>query len=130
MRGQAAVSDELARSDALALLSFLTWRGLLTGPRPHLPALKRLPSPLAGSMPVVAPHAGVLLMRCGAGTQVQCGEPVADLVEPISGLRSTLLSPVDGYLYAHDARCFALAGDKVARVAGPQPMRLGNLLSP
>ncbi len=130
LRGERDVDPRLAQADAEAILAFLAWRGLLGGVHPALPALKRQPRPLAGSLPVVAPHAGVLLMRAALGSVLAKGQAIAELVDPITGNVSVLTSPTDGLLYAHDAPGYRLAGDAIARVAGALPVRLGNLLSP
>ena len=54
---------------------------------------------------------------------------VADLIEPMSGLVTPLLSPVDGVLYVQERRRFVPTGTGVLRVAGREAVRTGNLLS-
>jgi hypothetical protein len=94
-----------------------------------LPALKRGPTPLAGSMPVVVPHGGVVVFLCEPGTAVSRGEHIADLVDPLAGGVTRLESPVDGVLYARERQRFATAGTRIAKVAGREPVRSGKLLS-
>jgi uncharacterized protein len=94
-----------------------------------LPPLKGGPMPLAGSMPVTAPHGGVLVYRCEVGVMLAKDDPIVDVVEPISGTLTTLCSPVDGLLYARDSRRFVHAGTRVAKVAGREALRSGKLLS-
>jgi hypothetical protein len=40
-----------------------------------------------------------------------------------------LESPADGVLYARESRRFVLAGTRVLKVAGREPVRSGKLLS-
>jgi len=63
------------------------------------------------------------------GATVAAGERVADLIEPMSGLVTPLLSPVDGVLYVQERRRFVPAGTGVLRVAGREAVRTGKLLS-
>jgi hypothetical protein len=129
LRGEADVSHELAAADADAIVEYLVRRGFVDRPTAPLPDLKREPTPLAGAMPVTAPHGGVLVFRRELGSEVRCGEHIADLVDPLSGLVTLLTSPVDGVLYARESRRLAAAGARVANVAGREPLRKGKLLS-
>jgi hypothetical protein len=63
------------------------------------------------------------------GAAVMAGERLADLVEPMTGLVTPLLSPVDGVFYARETRRFVPAGAGVLRVAGRAALRQGNLLT-
>jgi len=137
LRGFADVSHKLAQSDAEALVAYLQWLGVIAPEAPELPdsapaALPDLlcePTPLAGSIPVEAPHAGVLAWQRGVGEHVRAGDVLADLVEPMTGQVSALRSPLDGLFYAREARRFVSAATSVARVAGREAVRSGRLLS-
>jgi hypothetical protein len=129
LRGERDVSHELAARDAAALVQYLACRGIVADALPPLPDLACEPTPLAGSIPVVAPHGGVLVHRAVLGCAVGRGEPLADLVDPRSGAVTELTSPVDGVLYARESRRFVAAGARIAKVAGREPLRSGNLLS-
>jgi predicted deacylase len=133
LRGEIDVSHEHAARDAQALVDYLCWRGVImpapAGTPPVLPPLRCEPTPLAGSMPVNAPHGGVVVYLREPGDTVAAGEHLADLVEPLSGLVTPLLSPVDGVLYARDLRRFLPAGAGVLRVAGREALRAGKLLT-
>jgi predicted deacylase len=129
LRGERDVCHDLAAADAEAILGYLALRGLVTGLAPSLPELRCEPTPLAGSIPVVAPHGGVLVHRRSLGAQLARGEPVADLVDPASGGLTVLESPVDGVYYARESRRFVTAGTRIAKVAGREALRSGNLLS-
>jgi predicted deacylase len=129
LRGEADVSHELAARDADALVDYLCWRGVIAGGPEALPPPTCEATPLAGSVPVHAPHAGVVVYLRALGETVRAGDRLADLVEPMSGLVTPLPSPVDGVFYAHDARRFVPAHASVLRVAGRVAVRSGKLLT-
>jgi hypothetical protein len=129
LRGERDVTHDLAEADAEALLQYLAWRGFIAGPPGSLPALACEPTPLAGSIPVLAPHGGVLVHACPPGTTVRRGELVAEIVDPLGGHLTRLESPTDGVLYARESRRFVAAGTRVCKVAGREPVRSGKLLS-
>src|SRR6516225_5315636 len=129
LRGEADVAHELAERDAQALVDYLAWQGVIAGAPAGLPPARCEATPLAGSMPVSAPHGGVVVYLREPGAHVVAGERLADLVEPMTGLVTPLLSPVDGVFYARETRRFVPAGTSVLRVAGREALRSGNLLT-
>ena len=129
LRGNATSTHELAERDAQALLRYLLRRGVMTGAPAALPPARCKATPLAGSIPVSAPHAGVVAYVCKPGARVMAGERLADLVEPMTGLVTPLVSPIDGVFYAREPRRFVPAGAGVLRVAGREALRTGNLLT-
>jgi predicted deacylase len=129
LRGEADVAHDLAARDADALIDYLCWQGLISGGPSRLPEALCEATPLAGSIPVSAPHGGVVVFVRELGAIVQAGERLADLIEPMGGLVTPLLSPVDGVFYARETRRFVPAGASVLRVAGREALRQGNLLS-
>jgi predicted deacylase len=129
LRGERDVTHEWAAADAEALLQYLGWRGLVTGLPTELPPLACEPTPLAGSIPVLAPHGGVLVHVVPLGTRVRRGEVVAEIVDPLGGGVTRLASPTDGVLYARESRRFVAAGTRVLKVAGREAVRSGKLLS-
>jgi hypothetical protein len=130
LRGQADTSHVLAQQDADAIIEFLRRRGVLAGTPAPLPPPRCEPTPLAGSEPVVAPCAGVVVFHRGPGDRVAAGEPVADLVDVDSGSVLTLNAPSDGVLYARIATRWATPGMRLAKVAGTSATRTGKLLGP
>jgi predicted deacylase len=94
-----------------------------------LPDLACEPTPLAGSIPVLAPHGGVLVHARPVGTAVRRGELVAEIVDPLTGHGTPLESPTDGVLYARESRRLVTTGTRVCKVAGREPVRSGKLLS-
>ena len=129
LRGEADVSHDRAARDAQALIDYLAWQGVIAGAPAQLPAALCEPTPLAGSIPVTAPHGGVVVYLGDTGATVKAGERLADLVEPMTGVVTPLLSPVDGVFYARETRRFVPAGATVLRVAGREALRRGNLLT-
>lgn len=128
LRGETDVSHELAAQDADGLLRFLALQGFIAGEFGE-PAADCAALPLAGCMPLVAPHAGLLVWLQPLGHQARAGEPLAELIEPVSGQLTTIISPVDGLLFARELQRWAQAGQSIAKVAGRQILRSGKLLS-
>lgn len=127
-RGVCDVRHELAAQDAEGLLQFLGLQGFIAGmaaPAPWDCPLR----PLAGSMPVTTPHAGVLVYHAELGAELRVGDLIAELIEPVSGESTPLRSPVDGLHYAREQQRWVQAGQSIARVAGREATRTGKLLS-
>jgi len=129
LRGEADVAHEYAERDAQALLDYLAWQGVISGAPAGMPPSRCEATPLAGSIPVNAPHGGIVAYLREPGARVAAGERLADLIEPMTGLVTPLVSPVDGVFYARETRRFVPAGAGVLRVAGREALRTGNLLT-
>ena len=129
LRGETDVSHDLAASDARALVDYLVLQGFIDLPVPALPPLAAGPTPLAGSLPVVAPVSGVLVFMRAPGDTLHRGEHVADVIDPLSGSVTALTSPADGLMYARESTRTVQAGMTVAKVAGSEAVRAGRLLS-
>lgn len=130
LRGEADTSHVLAQKDADAMIEFLRRRGLIAGPTPPLPALRCAATPLAGSEPVTAPRAGVVVFHHAPGTHVEAGSAVADLVDADSGAIEPIVARSSGMLYARSATRWATPGKRLAKIAGTSLARTGKLLSP
>jgi predicted deacylase len=128
LRGAADVTHELAAADAKNIIDFLRWRGLIAGDKPAVPEAIGDARPLAGSMPIKSPVAGVLTFVKEVGTEVKAGEVLAHVIDPITAQVTELTSPVDGLFFARDFLRFANAGMRVAKVAGKEARRTGKLL--
>jgi uncharacterized protein len=87
------------------------------------------PTPLSGSEPIAAPHAGVVVFHREPGEQVKAGDLIADLVNPQTGEITAVRCQSSGLLYARTATRWAPAGKRLAKVAGTALMRTGKLLS-
>ncbi len=134
LRGQADTAHALADADADALVAFLARQGFVDGPdapmMAALPAARCEPTPLAGSEPLKAPHAGVVLFHAAPGQRIEAGQCVAEVVCPDTGRVSPVLATTAGVLYARVATRWATPGARLGKIAGATPIRTGKLLSP
>jgi len=129
LRGENDVSYEYAQRDAHALLQFLARQGVLDIALEPLPAALCDATPLEGVEPLYAPHSGVLVFRKKLGEQVKAGEAVADIINPVSGVTTTISAGIAGLLFASTAHRHLLRGMQVCKVAGGTAFRSGQLLS-
>ena len=129
LRGQPDVSRELANRDSDAIIAFLQHRGIISGDAPPLPALRYPATPLAGSDSLLAPHPGVVHYHLKAGVEVQAGDAIADVIDPISDQVTTLRARHPGMLYATEQRHYATTGQWLAKIATPESFKTGKLLS-
>ena len=130
LRGQTDVSDAQALQDARAICHYLQHEGLLAGAPPALPPALCEPTPLAGTEALIAPHPGVIAFTCAPGDEVQPGQVLAHVVDPVAHRRTAVTSSIAGVIYARQNLRWATAGLELCRVAGREPIRSGNLLSP
>lgn len=129
LRGETDVSHDLAQRDAQAILAYLVHRGMIDAPLPELPPLIREPRPLVGSVPAGTPRGGVLVHRSLLGQMVSQGQCIAEVIDPLTGEATEIASAVDGLLYARESVRIVHAGMSIAKVAGTEAVRSGNLLS-
>jgi predicted deacylase len=129
LRGEMDVSYALADGDAQAILQFLAREEVLDIPAAPLPAPRCAPTPLEGVEPLYAPHSGILVFHRRLGSSVEAGDPVADIVNPVSGKATTLRAGAAGTLFASTAHRHLLRGMHVCKIAGALPFRTGELLS-
>ncbi|MDE1148325.1 MAG: M14 family metallopeptidase [Azospirillaceae bacterium] len=122
LRGRQDVDDGLAATDADALMRFLVRRGLVAGDAlpPPLPA--GTATPLAGVDRVRAPVAGVILYRAALGDTVSIGQTVAEVVDPVTGIRHPARARTPGIVWARAEQRYAAAGAIIASVAGEKPL--------
>ena len=129
LRGQADVSDAMAEQDAAALLAFLRHCSVLAGPV-LAPPPSCNPTPLAGTEPLMAPIAGIVVYRREAGERIEAGDVVADIVDPTTGQVAEVRAQSSGLLFARGSARFAAAGRRLGKIAGTSLAREGKLLSP
>lgn len=129
LRGEADVTHALASTDAQAIHSWLRHAGVIAGAAATPPAPRCAATPLAGAQVLRAPTAGVLTYHVATGATLAAGDPVADVIDPISGHVHVVRAEVDGVLYARFDERYVLAGDKLGNIAGKVAFRTGNLLS-
>lgn len=129
LRGESDVAHDYAQKDANAIVQFLMQAGHIGAEAETMPDALCQPTPLEGSEPIVAAHAGILAFTKNVGDVIAAGESIGDLIDPISGQVTPMVSNVAGVLYARLARRYAQHGMRVAKVAGALAYRSGNLLS-
>jgi predicted deacylase len=130
LRGQADVSTKLAQQDARAIYAFLQTERLVSGTPAEAPPAQCDATPLAGTESVLAPHSGVIAFAAQPGDAVRAGQLLAEVVNPLSGHSTAVVAGIDGLLYARQGLRWATAGFELCRIAGREPIRSGNLLSP
>ncbi len=129
LRGLADVDHVYAARDADAILHYLAQQGLLRQDAPPLPDLIAPATPLAGSEALYAPMAGIVVFLRAPGDHIRAGDEIAEIIDPLTTESVRLKASVDGILYARDHQRYALAGARLAKVAGAVPIRTGKLLS-
>lgn len=130
LRGELDTDHALAAQDAGAICAFLTTWGFLAGQAQPLPAARCAATPLAGSEPITASCAGVVVFHRKPGDVVAKGDVVADLVDPATGAVTPLRCQSAGVVYARAGTRWASAGKRLAKIAGTSLARTGKLLSP
>lgn len=129
LRGFADVNHADAERDAAAVLDFLRLQGIVAGPLSQAVPPACEPTPLAGCMPLAVPSAGLVVYLRELGETVKAGDPLIDLIDPVSGSVQQLLAPVDGIYFARENRRYVSPGTRVSKVAGREALRSGSLLS-
>lgn len=128
LRGFVDVDHATAAQDAAAILDYLRLQGIAAGPLSQQVPPACEPTPLAGCMPVAAPSAGLVVYLRELGETVRAGEPLIDLIDPVSGSVQQLLAPVDGYCFSRENRRYVSPGTRLSKVAGKHALRSGPLL--
>jgi predicted deacylase len=127
--GQADTGKEQAEAHAEAILAFLAEQGLISGewPVPNAEACEGMP--FEGTELLYAPHPGVITFLRPAGVWVEAGEPLFEVIDPLSDTVSIVCAGTSGVLFAIERLRYAQPGFWLAKVAGRQPIRRGRLLS-
>jgi uncharacterized protein len=129
LRGMTDVNHVEAIADAEAIISFLQYRGAISGAPSLLPQLKYPATPLAGAESITTPVSGVVVFLRKSGDWVKVGDAVAEVINPLTSHVHTLVSATEGIIYAQENHHFATAGMWLVKVAGSTPFRTGKLLS-
>lgn len=129
LRGAQDVTHDFAKQDADAIVNYLMQQTYITGTPPQMPDLIGPATPLAGSETLETPVSGVVSFLRELGENIRVGESVVDVINPESGVTTTLKATTEGIMYARDNRRFAHAGMRLCKIAGHVPFRTGKLLS-
>jgi uncharacterized protein len=127
-RGQRDVDYDTASNDADAIVEYLIGRGVIAGDPQDAPPLAQSATPLAGSEQLTAPVSGIVVYRAKVGARLKAGDPVFDIVDPITDEVTTVTTRNDGVLYMRRAIRFVYAGAPMGRVTGETPIRSGVLI--
>jgi len=123
LRGQADVSEKLARQDARALYSFMVKRGILTGDAADVTRSEVAVHPLEGLARIKAPCTGVVTLQIQPGQWVEAGEILATVYPLEEGaLPVNVESPIAGMAFSRRMGRYVQAGLKIATVSGAKAM--------
>ncbi|MDH2434971.1 M14 family metallopeptidase [Pokkaliibacter sp. MBI-7] len=129
-RGQKDVSTELATDDAERIFTYLRAQGAVdTGSLPARPELPREVKDLAATDVIRAPVSGIVEYHREPGEMVREGDALVSLIDPLTNDKHTLVSGVDGLLYARNRIRFAHSDMELTFVSGDKVVRSGYLLS-
>ena len=128
LRGQGDVAYAQAQSDADAIIAYLARQGHVARPAPPLPELEHPATPLAAVEPIKATTSGIVVFRRNVGDDLEPGDAVADIVDPLRATVTPLVSEHGGRLFARQLQRFATTGETIAKVAGRTAFRSGELL--
>jgi hypothetical protein len=97
------------------------------------PLTDGLPMTATGIWRAIRPEAtedlAVIHSADEVGAVVAAGEPIVDVVDPLTGVATTVRAGTSGVLFARAAGRFARPGKRLAKIAGAEPLRSGRLLS-
>ncbi len=85
--------------------------------------------PFEGTELLYAPHPGVVTFLRAAGERVEAGDPLFEVIDPLSDQVSTICANTAGVLFAIERLRYAQPGFWLAKVAGRTALRHGRLLS-
>ena len=127
--GQSDTGRPQAQMHAEGILAFLAGQGLISGDWPAAQHEACEGMPFEGTELLFAPHAGVVSFLCPTGAWVEPGEPLFEVIDPLSDRVSTVCAGTSGVLFAVERLRYAQPGFWLAKVAGRVPLRHGRLLN-
>ncbi|MFJ4440743.1 succinylglutamate desuccinylase/aspartoacylase family protein [Pseudomonas sp. NPDC089422] len=130
LRGQLEVSHSQAQEDAARIVDYMKLQGVIAGQSSvHIPELIQEATPLAGTEVLYAEAAGVIVYLVECGQLLHPGDPVVDVVDPVTGVTQRFHAGVKGVLFARQNRRYAMPGMDLAYISGSELSRQGHLLS-
>lgn len=127
--GQADTGRPQAEAYAEGILAFLAEQGLINGDWPAAQHDTCEGMPFEGTELLFAPHPGVVSFLRPVGAWVEKGEPLFEVIDPLSDRVSTVCAGTSGVLFAVERLRYAQPGFWLAKVAGREPLRHGRLLN-
>ena len=129
LRGELDVTHALAQTDAQAIYAYLQHIQLIQCQQaPEIPPFKCQPTPLAGSQTLNASAPGLVVFAANVGDWMHVGDLVAEVIDPIANQTQRIVAGVEGILYARIRDRYITAGGELAKIAGANPFRTGELL--
>ncbi|WP_144631200.1 succinylglutamate desuccinylase/aspartoacylase family protein [Bordetella genomosp. 13] len=116
--GEREVSYAAAQRHMEAIIAFLVGQGAIGGVAPAAPALRHPAVQLSASQHFNAPASGIVVYRAGIGDVVKAGDPICDIIDPITDACTTLTCHAEGVFYMRRAIRFVTAGAEIGRVTG------------
>jgi predicted deacylase len=137
LRGCRDVSDELANQDATAIFAYLQKMGCLTIDALNVnvalpePLMSIVPAELTATQLVKAAQCGIIVMKVELGAQVQQGDLMAVIVDPMNGQRVSVYAGTTGRVFAMTSRRMARPGTVLCKIRGDAVLadRTGYLLT-
>lgn len=127
--GQADTGKAEAQAHAEGILAFLAEQGFIGGEWPRAAREACEGMPFEGTELLYAPHPGVVTFLRAAGDLVEVGDPLFEVIDPLSDQVSTVCAGTAGVLFAIERLRYAQPGFWLAKVAGRTALRQGRLLS-
>ncbi|MDI1246004.1 MAG: M14 family metallopeptidase [Rhodoferax sp.] len=129
LRGELDVSHAWAALDAQAIVGWLQFIKMLACQQPpKLPAARCLATPLAGSETLKAQSPGIVVFAAEVGQQLQVGDLVVEIIDPIDNTVQRITAGVTGVFYARIRDRYITAGGELGKIAGTSAFRSGDLL--
>ncbi|WLH78146.1 M14 family metallopeptidase [Pseudomonas sp. FP2335] len=127
--GQSDTGRDEAIFHAEGILAFLAEQGLIKGqwPAAQFDACEGMP--FEGTEMLFAPHPGVISFLRKPGEWVEAGDEIFEVIDPLSDQVSIVCAGTSGVLFAVERLRYAQAGFWLAKVAGREALRHGNLLN-
>lgn len=116
--GEREVSYESAERHAQAIIAYLIDQGAITDSAVTKPALLHPATQQSVSQHFYAESSGIVVYRAEIGELVTTGDPICDIVDPITSKSTTLRSRADGIFYMRRAIRFVTAGAEIGRITG------------
>lgn len=129
LRGELDVSHAWAQQDAKAIVAWLQHQGVLSCDlAPNVPAALCAATPLAGSETLKAPSPGIVVFAAEVGQQLQAGDLVVEIIDPLANTTQRVTAGVAGVFYARIRDRYVTAGAELGKIAGARAFRSGELL--
>ena len=128
-RGKSDVSDDLARDDAENLFQYFIFSNLIQGNKKTPPSILRNATPLDATQFIKVRNGGILIFKKAIGDWIKQGETIAEILDPVTSERSSVVSEVDGQFLTKSNQRWCYSGMYIGKIVGDKSYRTGALLS-